>query len=246
VFRENTNAGNGLTFNRHGNLLTCEGGKSSVTMFDMRIGDVTVLASEYDGKPLNAPNDLILDRKGGMYFSDPAFGQMKQDSEAVYYLPPDGELVRIWEGIVRPNGVVLSFDESILYVSSTFDKLVWALELGDDGLVKKGGPWAELEITGKPVLAGGDGVHVPLEGYPDASVADGMAIDVEGSLYVTTQLGVQVIDRDGNYIGTIDVPEQPANCAFGGSDMKTLFITATSGVYKIDLNVPGVYFPQTG
>jgi gluconolactonase len=85
---------------------------------------------------------------------------------------------------------------------------------------------------------------VPLEGYPDASIADGMAIDIEGNLYVTTQLGVQVLDRDGKYLGTIAVPEQPANCAFGGPDLKTLFITATSGLYGVDLKVPGICFPQ--
>ncbi|MDP3063653.1 MAG: SMP-30/gluconolactonase/LRE family protein [Chloroflexota bacterium] len=244
VFRRNTNAGNGLCFNHAGNILMCEGGAHRVTEVDLKAQVVRVVASEYGGKPLNAPNDIIVARDGGIYFSDPGFGTLNQDVNAVYYVGQDGVVVRVAQDAIMPNGVMLSPDERTLYIDDTYDRYVWAYDVRPDGRLGPGRKFCELKVTGKPSLADGEGKRVPVVGYPSASIADGMAVDALGNLYVTTQIGVQVFDKAGAYLGNIEAPEQPSNVDFGGPDMRTLFITGWTSVYAVTLSVQGVRFPQ--
>ncbi len=232
VFRENTNAANGLMFDHRGRLIACEGGAGRVTAMAPDGKVVEVLASQFEGKPFNSPNDLVIDKLGGIYFTDPRFGSeenMPQDKQAVYYRTSDGAIRRVIDNMTKPNGIILSPDGSTLYVVDTFDKYVKAYKVSDNGALTDEQVFAVLQLhpQAKSVKSG----------------ADGLAMDVQGNLYVTTQLGVQVINPNGRYLGIIQVPEVPANCTIGGVDGKTLFITARTGLYAIKLKVAGVQFP---
>jgi gluconolactonase len=233
VFREPSGAANGLMFDAKGNLISCDGGGRQVSMLDSE-GNVTkVLAESYNGKKLNSPNDLVIDSKGGIYFTDPRYGNrdgMEQDVEAVYYLRPDGTLIRVVDDVGRPNGVILSPDGKTLYVADTSRDYIRAYDVQPDGMVTNGRDFGKL-----PPIIAGKGKR--------RNYTDGMTIDVEGNLYAATGTGIEIFDKAGKYVGVIEVPKPPANCAFGGPDNKTLFITARTSVYKIGLKVAGVRFP---
>ena len=233
VFREPSDEANGLMFNAEGNLVSCDGGARRVTVLDHQGTVIKVLADSYNGKKLNSPNDLVIDSKGGTYFTDPRFGSkegVEQDKEAVYYLRPDGKLVRVVDDMVKPNGVILSPDEKVLCVGDSAAEYVRAYDIQPDGTVTHGRNFGRL----RPRMR--DGREIP-------SGADGLAMDSEGDLYVASSTGIDVFDKTGTNLGVIKVPEMPANCTFGGADMKTLFITARTGLYKIQLAIPGVRFP---
>ncbi len=233
VFREPSDAANGLMFDSEGNLISCDGGSRRVTMLD-RDGTVkAVLAEQYDGKRLNSPNDLVIDSKGGIYFTDPRFGSqdgVEQDKEAVYYRRPDGTLVRVIDDMVKPNGVILSPDEKTLYVGDSAREYIRAYDVQPDGTVTNGRDFGRLP----PLIR---------SGRERSNGADGLAMDVEGNLYVAASSGIEVFDKNGNHLGVIEVPETPANCTFGGTDYKTMFITARTSLYRLRLKVPGVSFP---
>jgi sugar lactone lactonase YvrE len=233
VFREPSDAANGLMIDAEGNLISCDGGARRVTMLD-RDGTVkAVLAERYDGKRLNSPNDLVIDSKGGIYFTDPRFGSqegLEQDKEAVYYRRTDGTMVRVIEDMVKPNGVILSPDETTLYVGDSAREYIRAYDVQPDGTVTNGRDFGKLP----PVMR---------SGRERRNGADGLTMDVEGTLYVAASSGIEVFDKNGNHLGVIEVPEQPANCTFGGADYKTMFITARTSLYRVRLKVPGVSFP---
>ena len=251
VFQEGTNRRNGLAFNHNGNLVTCEQIPPGITEVDAKEGRlVRVIASRYRGRPFNSPNDLVVDRKGGIYFSDPDFRDRRvdgtrQEVEAVYYITPDGEAARVCQDAVKPNGVVLSPDEQLLYVADTCDRYVWAYEVQANGTLRNGQRLGELQLPDWPTLLREGDRFTRASEYPNASLADGMTVDEVGNLYVATRLGVQVVSKDGAYLGTIPVSETPSNCAFGGPDMDTLYITAVTSIYKVTLNTRGVLFPQS-
>ena len=233
VFREPSGAANGLMFDAKGNLISCDGGDRQVSMLDSKGNVAKVLADSYDGKKLNSPNDLVIDSKGGMYFTDPRYGNrdgMEQDVEAVYYLRPDGMLIRVVDDVGRPNGVILSPDGKTLYVADTSREYIRAYDVQPNGTVTNGRDFAKL-----PPITVGEGKR--------RNYTDGMTIDVEGNLYAATGSGIEVFDKEGKYVGVIKVPKPPANCAFGGPDNKTLFITVRAFLYKIELKVAGVRFP---
>ena len=248
VLREGTNRTNGMMLDRDGLLMSCEWMARRVTAVDVRTGEVMkVLAESYQGKPFNQPNDLVMDRKGGIYFTDPIFGgdEPRQDAEAVYYIRPGGEVVRVSAHAAKPNGLTLSGDERLLYVADTMGKFVLRFEVRDDGTLSEAEEWGELQLPSEPLISSAlDGTVIPWPGYPDATGADGMAIDTEGRLYVTTKAGVQVLSAEGARLGIIEVPEVPANCTFAGPDLHTLFITARTSLYRIDLSAQGLPFPQ--
>lgn len=211
----------GLTMDKGENLI---GTSSDIIMIKNAGQDIETVASEYNGKPFNNPNDLIADKKGGIYFSDPDFflTSPPQDKTAVYYIDPTGVVKRVIDDLAKPNGLVLSPDGTRLYVVDTQDKYVYSWDVAEDG-----------SISGKSSLAELDTV-AGITNY-----ADGMAIDSLGNIYVATGAGIQVFTPQGVAITTIAVPEQPSNCDFGGKDFKTLFITAQKNIYSIDLNYPG-------
>ena len=217
TFRENSGGANGLYFDKKGNLLACEGGGRRLVSIDPN-GNVTVPADSYQSKKFNSLNDLWIDPRGGIYFTDPRYGNrdgMEQDGEHVYYLSPDRKkVIRVINDMVRPNGVIGTPDGKLLYVTDHGGKKTFVYTINKDGTLS-------------------DKKLVVSEG------SDGMTIDNEGNLYLTTN-AVLVYNKKGEKIETIEVPEGPANVTFGGKDKKTLFITARTSLYCIRMRVKGV------
>ena len=221
VHRDNTGGANGLYFDKKGNLLACAGGDRQVVSISLE-GKVTVLADKYDGKKLNSPNDLWIDPKGGIYFTDPRYGRnrddMEQDGEHVYYILPGSErnrkIIRVVDDMVRPNGVIGTCDGKKLYIADHGGGKTWVYKINEDGTLSDKKLFAE-------------------EG------SDGMTIDNEGNIYLTND-AVKVYCCPGNKIATIEVPERPANVTFGGPGKQILFITAQKSLYSIAMRVKGL------
>jgi gluconolactonase len=216
TFRENSGGANGLYFDQQGNLLACEGGNRRVTSISPD-GKVTVLADSYQGKKLNSPNDLWVDPKGGVYFSDPRYGAqegLEQDGFHVYYLPPDHkQLVRVLSNLAKPNGVVGTADGKLLYVADPGDGKTYVYGIQPDG-----------SLVDRKLAA-------PVG-------ADGMTLDEKGNLYLARKV-VHIFSPSGESVTTIDVPESPSNVCFGGKDRRTLFITARKSLYAVRMSVRG-------
>ena len=216
TFREQSGGSNGLYFDGNGNLIACEGVARRLTS-TATDGKVTVLADEYNGKKLNSPNDLWIDLKGGIYFTDPRYGRrddIQQDGMHVYYLTPDRKkLIRVVDDMVRPNGVIGTADGQRLYIADEGGRKIWTYA------IKPGGT-----LTDKKLFT--------------EQRSDGMTLDEKGNLYVTLK-GVHVFSPEGKKIETIDIPERSSNVCFGGKDRKTLFVTARKSIYAVRMNVRG-------
>ncbi|HVX65616.1 MAG TPA: SMP-30/gluconolactonase/LRE family protein [Bryobacteraceae bacterium] len=219
VFREKSNGTNGNTFDARGRLYSCEGDARRVVRTGSN-GKIEVLAERFEGRRLNAPNDIVVRKDGHVWFTDPAFGSSEKTREldfyGVYHLSPKGALEAIARPKGRPNGIALSPDGRILYVDNSDEKNVRAYDLDKNG-----------QASNERVVVSG------IEGVPD-----GMKVDEKGNLYVTAK-GVVVYSPEGKLLGTIPVPETPANCAFGDPDFSTLYITAQTSLYRARLNVKG-------
>ncbi len=220
VWREpsaNTN-GNGLAPN--GDIFMCEHSGRRVSRSPAAGAPApTTVADAYMGMSFNSPNDVIVRSDGQAYLTDPTYGLMGQQEipwQGVYRVDTSGEVHLVGDEYGQPNGIALSPDETKLYVSDSQDGGLYSYDVATDG------------STGARTL------------LIDADPSDGMAVDDAGNLYLTTGAGVEVYRDDGTPWGTIPVPEQPANCTFGGADRKTLFITARTGLYRVVLNVPGL------
>ena len=224
LVREQTNGANGLALTREGDLLAAEGDGKRISKRS-RDGTLTTVTEGIAGKPFLAPNDLILDAKGGMYITDPGPRPVVPGRIAyVYYLPAGAkEPIVIDDQIARPNGLTLTRDGKTLIVDDTLGPTVYAYDVQPDGSVKNKRPFAQLR-------------DIP-EGKE--SGADGMALDREDRVYITTAAGVQVFDAAGKYLGTIKVPRQPANAGFSGPDKRMLYITAREGLYRLDTLAQG-------
>jgi len=220
VFRDKTNGTNGLALDRKGMLYGAEGDGKRVSKVDAS-GNAMLVTQGPGGAPLLAPNDLIFDAKGGIYFTDPGPRPVVPGRKAfVYYLPAGAKDPRmIDDSITRPNGLTLTHDGKTLIVDDTVGDTVFAFDVQPDGSAKNKRAFAKMQNI-KPGQESG---------------ADGLAIDRQDRIYVTSGTGVQVFDRTGQYLGTIQVPRQPANVAFGGKDKKTLYITAREGLYKLPM-----------
>jgi len=216
VFRDNTAAANGLAFDRGGNVLAVEGEGKRVIRIDSRGIVAAVAGQAAGGQAFLRPNDLIVDRRGGIYVTDPG-PRGHQGKAFVYYIRSDGHVLLVSDEIRRPNGLTLTRDEKMLLVADTLGNIVFAFDIRTDGSAVNKRPFASLQ------------------GIPDGkpSIADGVALDSDGRLYVTTVTGVQVFDATGTYLGTIAVPRQPTNLAFSGPDKRTLYITAREGLYRL-------------
>jgi gluconolactonase len=185
---------------------------------------IAPLAQSYDGKRLNSPNDLTVADDGTIYFTDPPYGVDEENREldfsGVYRLDPDGALTLLSKEFSRPNGIVLSPDESTLYVNDTDGDIIRAYEVTEEGGITDGHTFAEME--GK-----------------EPGNADGMTVDAEGNLYTTGPGGIWIYSPSGDRLDHISVPKAPANVAFGGPGHTTLYVTAQDNVYRVSLSVSG-------
>ncbi len=217
---------NGMAFDSTGYLIVCEQGPTNEVVRMDTLGNVlNVIVNRFNSKPFNNPNDLCLDQKGGIYFSDPTWGTQTQDKQAVYYFKPTGEVIRISGDFKKPNGVCLSPDGKLLYVDDSNDKNVSVFDVQPDGTAINKRVFCVLKVNTGAV-----------------SGADGLKVDTEGNLYIATAVGVQVFDKNGTSLKIITVPETPTNVAFGGNDWKTLFITAGKSLYSIQMDKAGIPF----
>lgn len=216
---------NGIVYNTNGTLTVCQMGTAARIVEMDTLGVVQkVLADKYNGKGFNRTNDLCKDKKGGIYFTDPTWSfPTIQDKQAVYYIKPSGDVIRISGDFQKPNGICLSPDGTQLFVNDYGDKYVYVFDVQEDGTAINKRQFATLNVSG----------------WGFSTSSDGMKIDSEGTLYVATSSGIQVVNKEGVYLKTITVPETPTNMAFGGKDLKTLYITAGKNLYSTTVDVPG-------
>jgi gluconolactonase len=228
-FLDPSNHTNGLMVNAAGNIVACEMDGRLIEI-DAKTKAVKALAEGYEGKRFNAPNDLVIDKEGGVYFTDPHFRApmpLPQGVRAFYYRAADGKVTRLGTIETAPNGVILSPDEQTLYVipSMQADMLAYPVEApGKLGMQRK---FCTLKQAAGKTTGGGDG----------------LTIDAKGNLYITSALGLQVFDARGQALGIIEFPEQPANATFGGKDNKTLYVTARTSLYAVPMEAVGHQFP---
>ena len=255
VFRENAGRANGNVFDRRGRLVTCEGaehgpnGRRRVTRTDLATGEVTVIADSYGGRRFNSPNDVTVDTRGRLYFTDPRYdldrSDLELDTEGVYRVDTDGSISRIigQPEVQRPNGIAVAPDDRLLYVIDSHPEVganrkIWAFELDESG-----------EPTSQRLIYD----------FAPGRGGDGMELDVEGNLYVcagirtprgpgeTNQVspGVYVITPAGDLSSCIPIPQDViTNCCFGDGDMRTLFVTAGHTLYRTRVEIPGYHvFP---
>ena len=231
-FRVPSGKSNGLTYDKQGRLVTAEHANRRVSRTEAD-GTVVTIASHYEGKRLNSPNDVIVKSDGSIYFSDPPYGltadygvegEQDLDFQGVYRLSPDGQTVTLLvDDFDRPNGLCFSPDESILYINDTERMHIRVFDVQSDGTIANGRMFAEEE--------GEDGVP------------DGMKIDVHGNLYLTGPGGIWIFDPSGEHLGVLQTPERAANLGWGGDDWSTLFITASTSLYSIQCKVSGIPVP---
>ena len=228
VVREKTGGGNGTTFDLQGRLILCEGDNRRVTR---RAPDdrFEVLVDRFEGKRLNRPNDVVCKSDGSIYFTDPGLrvplAEREVEHAGVYRIAPDGA-VSLVADFEYPNGLAFSPDERLLYVANTrWAQYIHVLELDADGRMARRRIFADMSSD-------------ETDGVPD-----GMKVDVEGRVYCTGPGGTWVFAPDGTRLGVIRTPEVPANLAFGGPDLRTLFFTARTSVYTLRAKVPGQPHP---
>ncbi len=229
LFMEPTNRANGLTRDPSGRLLACEHDTRRVTRQEPD-GSITVVASNYRGRRLNRPNDVIVSSKGDIYFTDPGFPTpgLDLDWNGVYHVSPDlGTITLIVWDFSRPNGLALSPDESVLYINDTRRRHIRAFD---------------LEPNGMPLIAT-DRVFCDLGGEREGN-PDGMKVDTEGNVYCGGSGGIWVMDSAGSPLGII-VHGAPGttNMAFGGDDWKTLFYTTRHTFGSVPVNIAGIPVP---
>lgn len=229
LFMEPTNRANGLTRDPSGRLLACEHDTRRVTRMEPD-GSITVVASNFRGRRLNRPNDVIVNSKGDIYFTDPGFPTpgLDLDWNGVYHVSPDlGTITLIVWDFSRPNGLALSPDEGILYINDTRRRHIRAFD---------------LEPNGMPLIAT-DRVFCDLGGERDGN-PDGMKVDTEGNVYCGGSGGIWVIDPSGSHLGIINHGAPgTTNVAFGGDDWKTLFYTTRHTFGSLPVNVAGLPVP---
>lgn len=229
IFTDKSNHANGLMFNAQGELVACEM-DGAIVAWDVAKKSRRVITGEHNGKRYNAPNDLVLDNAGGVYFTDPMFRAPKplpQEKVAVYYVNAKGNVARLIDDLPNPNGVILSTDEKTLYVIPSGQADMMAYPIDAPGKLGKGKVFCSLKQPEGKAGTGGDG----------------LTIDSKGNLYITSGLGLQVFDPAGKALGIIAIPEQPSNATFGGADMKTLYVTARTSVYAVPMDIAGHRFP---
>jgi gluconolactonase len=228
VFLEPSHHANGLMLDADGRLLACQM-DGQVVSIDPGTQVTKIVAGQYMGKRFNAPNDLVVDRAGGVYFTDPAFRAPQpppQAVTAVYYVDAQHQVRRLIDNLPNPNGVILSPDEQTLYVVPSGQKEVMAYGVVGPGKIDNGRVFAQLKQRTPDGNSGGDG----------------LTVDTNGNLYITSAMGLQVFDPQGTLLGIIEFPEQPANVTFGGPDRRTLYVTARTSLYAASMHAQGHTF----
>jgi gluconolactonase len=238
---------NGTIVARNGNLIVCDMFGHRVVEVDPMSGRVVrVVLDKINGKPIDGPNDLVMDAKGGFYITDPQFtpeAQKSQPGKQVYYVGPDGmaKVVIAAGEYAMPNGIELSPDGKILYVNNTWQKpgenFVWAYDVADDGSLSNKRQFAKLDLTAAVLGAANPADRLD-------SGADGSAVDTEGRYYVATRSGVQIFLPDGTLVGTIFVPQYPVSITFGGANNNVLYMVGESSVWSIQTKVRGFRHPS--
>ena len=228
VLREQTGGGNGTTFDLQGRLVLCEGDNRRVTRTGAD-GSIEILADRFEGKRLNRPNDVVCRSDGSIYFTDPGLrvplAERELTQAGVYRIAPDGRITLIAD-CEYPNGLAFSRDERVLYVANTrWTAYILAVELDAGGLPIRRRIFADMSSD-------------ETDGVPD-----GMKVDVEGRVFCTGPGGTWVFSAAGARLGIIRTPEVPANLAFGGPDLRTLFFTARTSVYAMRVRMPGQPHP---
>lgn len=221
VYRADAHGPSGNAFDSRGRLYTCETRARRVTR-TAKNGQTETIAAEWEGKKLNAPSGIAITKSDHVYFTDPAFGEQQDHREldfyGVYHIPPKGAMKLVAKWTTRPNGIALSPNARILYVSAPDEHAIRAYDLDKEG-----------EASNERVFTS----HI--DGVPA-----GLHADEKGNLYVAAK-GIQVFHPDGKLAATIELHERPSNCTFGFPDGATFFITAQGNLYRAKLDVKGVY-----
>ena len=231
----------------NGNLIVCDMFGHRVVEVDPATGRVVkVVLDKVNGKPIDGPNDLVMDAKGGLYITDPQFtpeATKSQPGKQIYYVAPDGT-ARVVVGpgeYAMPNGVEISPDGKTLYVNNTWaqpgENFVWAYDIAADGSLSNKRQFAMLNLT--PDVLGADASVDRFD-----SRADGTAVDTDGRYYVATKSGVQIFLPDGTTAGTIWVPQSPVSITFGGPNGDVLYIVGESSAWSIQTKARGFRVPQ--
>lgn len=223
------NGPNGLAWDHKGRLIgaTTAAGHMGVQVVYPK-GSEAVLADKFEGKPFVRPNDLFADKKGGVYFTDPANVPNPPMPPAVYYIAPGGgKVTKVADGIEFPNGVSMSPDEKVVYVNNTGGEYVLAFDVQPDGTLRNRRNFAKYEdltITGGKIGGGGDG----------------FTIDTQGRIYAAAGGSVQVFSPQGKLLGKIPTSRRPQNLTFAGPDMKTLYVVGGGAVFKVQMTAQGI------
>jgi len=233
VFRQPSNYANGHTVDRQGRLISCEQGPRRVTRTE-HDGSITVLASEYRGKRLNSPNDVVEHSDGSIWFTDPSYGidsdyeGYRAESEIgachVYRAAPDGSVTIVADDFSRPNGLAFSADESRLYIADTRQ---------NPSHIRV------FSVAGNDRLTGGE-----IFATSDSGGFDGVRVDSEGQVWAAAHDGLHCFAADGTRIGKLRIPEICSNFTFGGARGNELFITASSSLYTLRVTVNGARYPR--
>lgn len=232
TFVARSNASNGLGFDSKGRLISVQRGAGNEKVGVLHpSGSEAVLADSYEGKPFSRLNDLVVNRRDGIYFTDAA---------GVYYLPPGGRVIKVIDGIPNPNGVILSPDEKTLYANDKDGEYLLAFDVQSDGTLTNRRNFAKYK-------------SLTVKGHPDPLIAedngaDGITVDGDGRVYVATNLGVEVFSPKGDHLGTIPAVwggesfnlRKPQNVAFAGPGKRTLYMVGAGVVFKVQTLAQGL------
>lgn len=231
VFRTPSNQANGNFFDSKGRVISCEHATSQVVCLDHDGKRVMPIATQFEGRQLNSPNDIIRDGQGRIWFTDPSFGRIREDLgilreqeldfQGVFRLDPDGNLHAMIRDFQQPNGLCLSSDGTRLFVNDSWGGHIRVFDLTSDGSISGGSVWAEIT---------GEGEGVP----------DGMKCTVDDKILCNGPGGVHVLSPSGETLGVIRTPEKSTNFCFGGGDLSVLYVTASTSIYRLQTRMTGL------